>query len=71
MLEGGIIMSCNNNRACPCPKTDCENNGVCCACIAKHVGLDGLPFCAFPKEGDKSLKLFYEKLKERFEEPVV
>jgi hypothetical protein len=57
-----------NVRACPCPKKTCPNNGICCACIAKHKDTDSLPFCLFSdNDGDKSLKNFYNKLKERFE----
>lgn len=22
---------------CPCPKTSCENHGLCCRCVAAHI----------------------------------
>ena len=60
-------MKCDNTKPCPCPNKECENNGKCCQCLKKHVGLGGVSFCVFPKKGDKSLELFYQHLKERFE----
>jgi len=38
-------VKCLNTRPCPCPKTDCENYGVCCACVERHRGLSNLPNC--------------------------
>jgi hypothetical protein len=61
-------MECTNVKECPCPKTACPNNRKCCACIVNHKETDSLPFCLFlDNGGDKSLKNFYLKLKERFE----
>lgn len=40
-----------NNAACPCPKTECDNHGLCCQCIAAHKNkkdapiLKQFPFC--------------------------
>lgn len=53
---------------CPCPKKTCPNNGKCRSCVIKHKETDSLPFCLFlNNDGDKSVKHYYEKLKERFE----
>ena len=56
------------NDFCACPKKTCPNNGNCRSCVEKHKNTDSLPYCLFPNNnGDKSLKNFYLKLKERFE----
>ncbi|MCL2593437.1 MAG: hypothetical protein FWD82_08760 [Defluviitaleaceae bacterium] len=61
-------MACKSAKECACPKTSCENHSNCCDCIVKHKNTDSLPFCLFlDNNGDKSLKSFYDKLKERFE----
>jgi len=60
-------MDCKNVRNCPCPKTTCVNHGICCQCVKKHRETDSLPYCIFPKDGDKSQENFYKKLKDRFE----
>ena len=26
-----------NVQQCPCPETDCEHHGICCACVAAHA----------------------------------
>ena len=36
---------CLNTRPCPCPKEDCANHTVCCACVERHKGLGNLPVC--------------------------
>ncbi|MDR2529764.1 MAG: hypothetical protein LBD04_12240 [Synergistaceae bacterium] len=36
---------CLNTRLCPCPKEDCANHAVCCACVERHRGLGNLPNC--------------------------
>ena len=59
-------MSCVKN--CACPKAECPNHGKCCACVVKHRETDSLTFCMFPDNGgDKRLRNYYMKLKERFE----
>ena len=59
-------MACKKD--CPCPNTGCKNYGKCCACVENHLNKGGLTHCMFPDaDGDKSLKNFYIKLKERFE----
>ena len=61
-------MNCPNVKECDCPKTTCQNHGKCCACILQHRTTDSLPFCLFPNnDGDKSVKNYYQKLKEQFE----
>jgi hypothetical protein len=58
----------DKKNKCACPKKTCPNNGMCCNCVKKHRETDSLPFCLFlDNNGDKSLKNFYNKLKERFE----
>ena len=32
------------NEYCSCPKTTCENHGLCCRCIVKHKNLVDKPF---------------------------
>ena len=66
----GLKMNCPNGnvKECACPKKSCPNNGKCCACVIKHRDTESLPYCLFlDNEGDKSLKNYYEKLKQRFE----
>lgn len=54
---------------CPCPKLACENHGNCQACVAHHIDIGGVVTCMFPEnKGDKSLKAFYEHLKEKFQD---
>ncbi len=56
------------NKVCPCTKISCPLHGNCMACIAKHKLKDQMPHCIFPdNNGDRSLKNFYEALKQRFE----
>ena len=38
-------MKCSEVKECLCPKTSCTNNGRCCACVARHLALNSLPFC--------------------------
>ena len=65
-------MRCENAKECACPKTSCENNGKCCACVIKHKESDSVPFCIFPdNDGDKSMTNLYRKLKERFEQQII
>ena len=61
-------MASLNLKECPSPKKTCANNGKCCACVIKHRLTDSLPYCLFiDNDGDKSVRHYYEKLKERFE----
>ena len=61
-------MECAINRhLCPCPNDNCERHKKCCDCIASHLEKDSVPFCVFPKTGDKSFKTLYEKLKSKYE----
>ncbi len=53
---------------CPCKNTACKFHANCAECIAKHNKAEQLPHCLFPdNEGDKSVKNYYKKLKEKFE----
>jgi hypothetical protein len=59
---------CTKTIDCACPKTECPRHGDCSACVKNHRESDSLPFCMFmDNDGDKSLKSYYLKLKERFE----
>ena len=59
---------CANENECSCPKIECPRNGNCRECVINHRNSDSMIYCMFPNnEGDKSLKNFYKKLKERFE----
>lgn len=29
--------TCLNAESCPCPKTNCERHGRCCACVKHHM----------------------------------
>ena len=61
-------MACLSEKECACPKIACPNHKKCCDCVIKHRETDSLPYCLFlNNDGDKSLKNFYIKLKERFE----
>ena len=61
-------MNCTNENKCICPALLCPRHGKCCACVKNHREKDGLPFCIFPyTDGIKSVRKYYEKLKERFE----
>jgi hypothetical protein len=44
-----LAVSCPNREVnlqmCPCPKTDCDNRGVCCLCIRNHVAKSQKSFC--------------------------
>jgi hypothetical protein len=58
-------------KECACPKSSCENNKRCCACVIKHRETDSLPYCLFlDNAGDKSVANYYQKLKQRFENGV-
>lgn len=34
-----------NKKNCPCTKTDCDNHGICCECIANHREKGNKPAC--------------------------
>jgi len=46
-------VKCLNTRECPCPKTDCVNRTLCCACVERHVGLGNLPSCLRKEEKEE------------------
>lgn len=31
------------NAYCSCPKTECENHGICCTCITAHMNRTDVP----------------------------
>ena len=40
---------CNNKEknleGCPCASSDCENAGICCDCIRRHLSRNTLVMC--------------------------
>ena len=59
---------CSDAKECICPKKECPRNGKCRECVKNHRETDSIPFCLFVNNGgDKSIKNFYKKLKQRFE----
>ena len=53
---------------CACPKRECPRHGDCSTCVKNHRESDSLTFCMFPNnDGNKTVKNYYLKLKERFE----
>ncbi|MDD4889042.1 MAG: DUF6485 family protein [Phycisphaerae bacterium] len=51
-----------NSAKCPCQAKSCENRGLCCDCLASHLGRKSLPRCFFPadpvKPPDRSFQGF-------------
>jgi len=41
---------CSNTIVCPCENTECENHGLCCACVASHLEKEYLPSCQRAEE---------------------
>jgi hypothetical protein len=34
-----------NQQQCPCPSADCTRHGICCQCVAYHVGRSSRTNC--------------------------
>ena len=53
-----------NKKRCNCTYEPCSKKGMCCECLAYHLGMDQLPACCFPddveKTYDRSFKRFAE-----------
>lgn len=43
-----------NAEGCGCTYTSCGTRGICCECIASHLGKQELPGCCFPPEAEKT-----------------
>lgn len=43
-----------NLERCGCTNTSCGKRGVCCDCIASHLGSRQLPGCCFPPDAEKT-----------------
>ncbi|MFC1741720.1 DUF6485 family protein [Nanoarchaeota archaeon] len=57
-------MECNkdsNLKRCTCTYPGCPRKGICCECIAHHVGKRQLPACCFSPEAEKSYDRSFEK----------
>lgn len=56
-------MECNkekNLETCNCTYVPCPRKGVCCECIAYHLGMRELPACCFPKEAESTYDRSFE-----------
>ncbi len=50
-------MECRNKTnasRCNCTYEPCSRKGICCECLAYHLGQDELPACAFPPEVERT-----------------
>jgi hypothetical protein len=51
-----------NLKNCTCTYGPCSRKGLCCECIAYHLGNQELPGCCFPADAertyDRSFELF-------------
>ncbi len=58
-----------NLAHCACTYTACGKRGMCCECIASHIGRDELPGCLFPPDAeatyDRSVRHYIEVMKDR------
>jgi hypothetical protein len=43
-----------NLARCNCSYEPCSRKGLCCDCIAYHLGSKELPACAFPAEAERT-----------------
>ena len=43
-----------NLPRCNCSYDPCQNKGICCECLAKHLENRELPGCVFPDEAERS-----------------
>lgn len=43
-----------NTRRCNCSYDPCSRKGICCSCLASHLGQRELPACCFPPDGEKT-----------------
>lgn len=44
----------SNARDCACTYTSCDNRGLCCQCLARHLAAKELPGCCFPPEAERA-----------------
>jgi len=52
----------DTSSRCNCTYEPCSRKGICCECLAYHLGQGELPACAFPPEIERS----YDRSFERF-----
>lgn len=50
-----------NLQKCPCTYGSCSRKGLCCDCIAYHLGNDELPACCFSAEAEKTFDRSFRK----------
>jgi Domain of unknown function (DUF6485) len=43
-----------NLSRCNCSYDVCSRKGLCCDCIAFHIGSRELPACVFPEEAERT-----------------
>ncbi len=56
-------MECKKEKSlerCNCTYSPCSPKGVCCDCIAYHLGSRGLPGCVFPDDEEKAWDRSFE-----------
>ena len=52
----------SNLKRCNCSYGGCPRKGICCECLAYHLGMRQLPACCFPDEVERT----YDRSFERF-----
>lgn len=55
-----------SKRKCNCTYEPCPRKGICCDCLAFHLGSRELPACCFPNDVERT----YDRGFERFCECV-
>ena len=43
-----------NLKACNCTYEPCPRKGICCECVAYHLGNRQVPACFFPADAEKT-----------------
>ncbi len=55
-----------NAKRCNCSYEGCSRKGICCECLAYHLGMRQLPGCCFPNDVERT----YDRSFERFAQLV-
>lgn len=56
----------SNLKRCNCSYPGCPKQGICCECLAYHLGMRQLPACCFPDDVERT----YDRSFERFAQLV-
>jgi hypothetical protein len=56
----------SNLKRCNCSYPGCPKKGICCDCLAYHLGMRQLPACCFPDDVERT----YDRSFERFAQLV-